>query len=57
MEEAMDHTFAVSVFVGMALYAVIGLFGFVIVHGADLATPGLMDGYGVASIAGPAAGK
>ncbi len=53
----MDHTFAVSVFVGMALYAVIGLFGFVIVHGADLATPGLMDGYGVASIASAATGK
>jgi hypothetical protein len=54
MEDAMDHSFAISVFVGMVLYAVIGLLGFVIVHGRDLSTLGLADGYGVASIANTA---
>jgi hypothetical protein len=51
MEDEMDHSFAFSVLIGMALYAAIGLFGFVIVHGPDLFTLGLTDGYGVAPIA------
>jgi hypothetical protein len=49
-EDAMDHSFAVSVCVGMALYAVIGVLGFIIVQGREPSTLALTDGYGVASI-------
>jgi hypothetical protein len=50
MDHPKDHSFAVRVFVGMALYAVIGLLGFVMVDGPHLSTLGLADGYGVSSI-------
>jgi hypothetical protein len=54
MDHSKDHSFAVSVFIGMALYAVIGVLGFVILGGPELSSLGPADGYGVASIASPA---
>lgn len=43
----MDNPFALNVWLGAILYALVGLFGVVLFYGAGPGTKALTDGYGV----------